>query len=85
MSTYEPTPQQLAAFDQQQAGMLDLIRVLADAHRKDVESGEDSRALCIAGLALYLIQETRGLKRGTEHLAALCAVAIDHIVGDVPT
>lgn len=83
-SPYKPTPAQLADFDQRHAGMVKLLNVLVNAHREAVANSGEGRPLCISGLALYLMQETEEVERGgLEGLASFCAVAIDHIVGDV--
>lgn len=70
--TPEPTPGQLADFDQSHAQGSEIIDNLIEAHREEI--ADYNRAISIAGLATYLERES-----DLRSLAQLLAIAVDRL------
>lgn len=68
----DPTPGQLADFDQSHAQGSEIIDNLIIAHRGEL--AEHSRAISIAGLAAYLEQQSN-----LASVAQLLAIAVDRL------
>lgn len=73
--TDQPTPGQLANFDQSHAQASEIIDNLIGAHREEL--AEHNRAISLAGLATYLERES-----DLRSIAQLLAVAVDRLAAE---